>query len=77
MGFAVPIDVWFRGSLKDRIAETIGGHELKSCGVFAPESLDRLVNEHQSGKRDWSPVLWALLMFDGFLKNSGGTETNV
>lgn len=77
MGFAVPIDVWFRGSLKDKIADTIGGHELKGCGVFAPESLDRLVHEHQSGKRDWSPILWALLMFDGFLKNSGGTETDV
>ena len=71
MGFAVPLDIWFRGSLKDRIAETVRGQRLKDSGIFSPQSLDRLVAEHQSGKRDWSPVLWALLMFDGFLASSG------
>ncbi len=69
MGFGVPLDIWFRGSLKERIAETVRGDRLKGAGIFAPESLDRLVTEHQSGKRDWSPILWALLMFDGFLQN--------
>jgi len=71
MGFAVPIDLWFRGSLKDRIAEIVRGDRLKQSGLFRPESLDRLVHEHQSEKRDWSPALWALLMFDGFLQNGG------
>jgi asparagine synthase (glutamine-hydrolysing) len=70
MGFAVPIDLWFRGSLRERIAETVGGARLKGCGVFAPESLDRLWREHASGRRDHSAGLWALLMFDGFLQAS-------
>ncbi len=52
MGFGVPIDIWFRGSLKERIAETVRGERLKQSGIFAPEGLDRLVAEHQSGKRD-------------------------
>jgi asparagine synthase (glutamine-hydrolysing) len=69
MGFGVPIDIWFRDSLKDRIARTVRGSRLKEAGIFVPESLDRLVREHQTGKRDWSPVLWALLMFDGFLQS--------
>lgn len=68
MGFAVPIDMWFRGSLKERIADTVRGERLKDAGIFEPESLDRVVREHQIGKRDWSPVLWGLLMFDGFLQ---------
>jgi asparagine synthase (glutamine-hydrolysing) len=68
MGFAVPIDMWFRGSLKERIADTVQGDRLKQSGMFVPECLDRLVKEHQSGKRSWSPVLWALLMLDGFLE---------
>ncbi len=67
MGFAVPIDMWFRGSLRDRIESAVTGDRLKQSGHFVPESLDRLVREHRSGKRDWSPVLWSLLMFDGFL----------
>jgi len=70
MGFAVPLDMWFRGSLKERIATTVQGDRLRNSGIFAPESLDRLLREHRTGKRDWSPVLWALLMFDGFLASA-------
>jgi asparagine synthase (glutamine-hydrolysing) len=77
MGFAVPIDMWFRGSLKHRISESVVGERLKNCGVFAPESLDRLVHEHQSGRRDWSPALWALLMLDGFLQSNDNGRANV
>lgn len=69
MGFGVPINIWFRGSLKDMIAGTVRGERLKECGIFAPESLDRMVREHHTGKRDWGAVLWALLMFDGFLQS--------
>jgi len=68
MGFAVPLDLWFRDSLRARIANAVTGERLKGCGVFAPEYLDTLVGEHQSGRRNHSAPLWALLMFDGFLK---------
>jgi asparagine synthase (glutamine-hydrolysing) len=42
---------------------------LAQSGVFDPATLNRLVAEHQSRRRDHSAVLWALLMFDGFLGN--------
>jgi len=69
MGFAVPIDVWFRGSLRDHLANTVRSERLAGCGVFDPAALSRFVSEHQSGRRDHSPILWALLMFDGFLRS--------
>ena len=72
MGFAVPLDVWFRGSLKDHIAEVVRGPRLAGCGVFDPGQLQRLVEEHQSGRRDHSAPLWSLLMFDGFLRRQAG-----
>jgi asparagine synthase (glutamine-hydrolysing) len=31
-----------------------------------------LVDDHQSGARDYSPSLWALLMFDAFLRTLSG-----
>ena len=71
MGFAVPLDMWFRGSLKDRIADCVTGSRLKHCGIFDASYLDRVVKEHQSGKRDHSALLWSLLMFDGFLAANG------
>jgi len=68
MGFAVPIDVWFRGSLKERLAETIKGPRLRDSGIFDPAQLARILDDHHSGRRDYSSPLWTLLMFEGFLR---------
>jgi asparagine synthase (glutamine-hydrolysing) len=71
MGFAVPLDTWFRGSLKQRIIEQVGGRRLAESGLFDTAALARVVSEHQSGRSDHSAVLWSLLMFDGFLGKHG------
>jgi asparagine synthase (glutamine-hydrolysing) len=68
MGFGVPLDIWFRGSLKDHIAEIVRGPRLAQSGLFDPHFLARMVQDHQSGRRDYSAPLWSLLMFDGFLR---------
>ena len=70
MGFAVPLSMWFRGSLRDRMANAVTGKRLKQCGIFDPVYLDRLVHEHQTGKREHGRILWSLLMFDRFLELS-------
>lgn len=69
MGFAVPLDLWFRDSLRQHIAEVVRGERLARSGIFEPAGLRRLVAEHQSGRRDHSAPLWTLLMFDGFLRS--------
>jgi asparagine synthase (glutamine-hydrolysing) len=33
-----------------------------------------LVEDHQSGKRDYSAPLWALMMFESFLRNVMGVQ---
>ena len=71
MGFTVPLDIWFRGSLNQQILQAAGGERLAGCGIFEPEALRRLVSDHQSGRRDHSAPLWALLMFDRFLERQG------
>ena len=34
--------------------------------------LRQLADEHQSGRRDHAAVLWALLMFESFLRKEAG-----
>lgn len=68
MGFAVPLDVWFRGVLNEHAAQAVAGHRLTGCGIFDPLYLRRLVEEHRTRHRDHSAVLWSLLMFDKFLE---------
>ena len=70
MGFAVPLDMWFRGSLKDRMMASLEGSTLADCGVFNPDSLRQIGKDHRSGRRNYSAVLWSLLMFEGFLKHA-------
>lgn len=69
MGFAVPLARWFRGPLKQRVRDAVLGPRLAETGWFNRDYLKRLVDDHQSGARDYSAPLWTLLMFEAFLRN--------
>ncbi|MCC6531325.1 MAG: amidotransferase 1, exosortase A system-associated [Burkholderiales bacterium] len=67
MGFAVPLASWFRGPLRSRVREGLLGPRLAQTGFFNPSYLRHLVDQHDSGVRDYSAPIWSLLMFDSFL----------
>jgi asparagine synthase (glutamine-hydrolysing) len=67
-GFAVPLAAWFRGPLRQRLRETLGGPSLRESGLFEMAAIDALVEQHQSGERDHSAALWTLSMFESFLR---------
>jgi asparagine synthase (glutamine-hydrolysing) len=73
-GFAVPLAEWFRGPLRKRIRETLCGPVLRYSGLFDMDTITTLLDQHQSGKRDHSAVLWTLSMMESFLRQieSGG-----
>jgi asparagine synthase (glutamine-hydrolysing) len=74
MGFAVPLADWFRGPLRERLRQMVLESSLTRCGMFDAAELRSAVDLHQSGRRDYSALLWALLMFDGFQQRVlGGT----
>jgi len=66
MGFAVPLASWFRGPLRSRVRNAILGTSLAETGMFDPMVLKQLVEQHQSGQRDHSAVLWSLMIFEAF-----------
>ncbi|MGD2118809.1 MAG: amidotransferase 1, exosortase A system-associated [Chromatiales bacterium] len=68
MGFAVPLGDWFRGPLKQKLRDAVLGEELLSTGIFDADYLRKLVDQHQSGRRDHAPTLWSLLMYASFQK---------
>ena len=70
MGFAVPLANWFRGALRQRIRDALLGPTLSGLGIFNTGFLKVLLDQHQSGQRDHSAVLWALLMFEAFVRTS-------
>jgi asparagine synthase (glutamine-hydrolysing) len=69
MGFAVPIDIWFRKALNERIGTALRAPHFRDSGIFNTTYLDRLLREHASGQRNHSATLWSLLMFEGFMRS--------
>jgi asparagine synthase (glutamine-hydrolysing) len=70
MGFAVPLGSWFRGPLRDVAREGILSEEMLDSGLFAQRTLSRVLDEHTTGARDFSTIIWALLMFSQFLRTN-------
>ena len=68
MGFGVPISGWFRNELRDKVRTTLTSGPLAETGIFDMGFVESLVTQHQSGVREHSAVLWALLMFASFLQ---------
>jgi len=66
MGFSVPLAEWFRGPLKQRVRDSLLGDAMHDSGIFNMGYVKQIVNQHQSGVRDFSASIWTLLMFDAF-----------
>jgi asparagine synthase (glutamine-hydrolysing) len=71
MGFGVPIDRWFRGELRDELRGVLLDPATLGRGLFRPESVARLLDEHASGRRDHAYRLWGLLMLELWFRNHG------
>ena len=70
MGFSVPLNTWFKGSLKDKVRDALLGTTITQCGFFNNSFIEQMVDQHQSGLRDYSSAIWSLLMFEAFLRNN-------
>jgi asparagine synthase (glutamine-hydrolysing) len=69
MGFSVPLANWFRGPLRESARRRLMDGELSQIGFFDMQFVMRLLDEHASGISDRSAAIWALLMFESFLRN--------
>ncbi len=63
-GFAVPLDLWLRGDLRELAADTLLSSRCLQRGYFQPAGVRRLVHEHLSGRRDHALRLWQLVVLE-------------
>ena len=64
MGFGIPVDRWFRGDLKDELRAVLLDPVALNRGLFRPEAVETLIDEHTQSRRDHAYRLWALLMLE-------------
>lgn len=68
-GFGIPIGQWLRGPLRPWADALLDAPRLESEGYFHAAPIRQKWQEHLSGKRDHTPALWAVLMFQAWLES--------
>jgi asparagine synthase (glutamine-hydrolysing) len=76
MGFGMPIDRWFRGALQDELRAVLLDPVSLNRGLFRPETVTLLIDEHTKGRRDHAYRLWSLLMLEWWFRNHVDSEAS-
>ncbi|MFQ5457272.1 MAG: asparagine synthase (glutamine-hydrolyzing) [Myxococcota bacterium] len=62
-GFNVPMAAWLREDLRETLLDALSPARLRSQGIFRPEAVTGLWEDHASRRTDNSRQLWTLLTF--------------
>lgn len=69
-GFGVPVDHWFRNELKDELLSLLNKDLIEEQGIFNYECIEKLLEEHITGKENHKGMLWNLFVFQKWYKNN-------
>lgn len=73
MGFATPLEHWFRTSLKGAVSEVLQSREFRSRPYFDAEGVDRLFGDFVEGKkRNLHFTVWGLVNLELWLRKFFG-----
>lgn len=64
VGFKVPLDEWFRGSLRDMAFDLLTGPSSFVGSTLEPAAVSRLLHAHVNGDRNEQSRLWTLLSLE-------------
>jgi asparagine synthase (glutamine-hydrolysing) len=67
-GFAVPVGEWIRGPLRGWAEELLDPRSLRAAGWFDADAVSARWSRHLSGREDATAALWAVLMFQAWLR---------
>ena len=78
MGFGVPLDYWFRNSLREITRDTLLATDARCHAFFRRQAIEQLIDEHASRSFNHAPRLWSLLFFEMWLREWGtSTEKSI
>jgi asparagine synthase (glutamine-hydrolysing) len=63
-GFGIPVAKWLRTSLLGLLRENLTDDRFRRRGLFQPDGVASMIDQHVRGVRDWSNRLWALLVLE-------------
>lgn len=80
-GFGVPFAQWLKAELRPMARDLLSAERLRRGGLFNPEYVARLQDEHERGVANHRKLLWTLLSFElwreSFVETPKRIETSV
>jgi len=74
-GFGIPIDGWLRGPLRSWGESLLDPARIRAEGLFNEKLIQVAWSQHQSGRVDRSSELWCILVFQCWLEQMHGSDT--
>lgn len=74
-GFQVPLARWYGEELKGFVREVLDGSSLEKNGWLSPGYIAAMLEEHESGRRNLSDQIHAVIMFELWLGRSKKLES--
>lgn len=69
-GFAIPLDAWLRGALRDWAEALLSRGRLNESGLFEADAVRAVWADHLAGRDNAGARLWAVLMLQSWLEAS-------
>jgi asparagine synthase (glutamine-hydrolysing) len=64
VGFRVPVNEWFRGPMREYLLAHLTGSDSRTRAYYQPAALQRVLQEHVSGRQNHEKLLWCLLTLE-------------
>jgi asparagine synthase (glutamine-hydrolysing) len=71
IGFRVPVNEWFRTTMRDYLVEHLTGTDSRTRDYYHPQELRRYLDEHTSGRQNHEKLLWSLLTLEVWHREVG------
>ena len=62
-GFSIPLGAWLRGPLHELVRTNLSAGVVQDLGMFNLQAIERMLNDHDRGVRNYETQLWALMIF--------------
>ena len=66
-GYPTPFALWLKGPLKDYVLDMIRSGPFRSRGLFHPDKVETLMNQHLAERTDHAWLLWRIVNIERWL----------
>jgi asparagine synthase (glutamine-hydrolysing) len=76
-GFNVPLPGWLGTELRSFVGDVLSPGRVAASGLFRPDVVSRLVNEHLQRRADHSRTLWSLIVVEHWIQQHAAASRGI